>query len=96
MLAKAGRARSVVSAEAIEQATMVPPNTRAKIRGRFIAAARAAGEQFTVDWVHLRLNNKPQFNLQCKDPFESHSDEVQMLLNAMRQTTAEPWSPPFI
>ncbi len=96
VLAKAGRARSVVSAEAIEQATMVPPNTRAKIRGRFIAAARAAGEQFTVDWVHLRLNNKPQFNLQCKDPFESHSDEVQMLLNAMRQTTAEPWSPPFI
>ncbi len=92
----AGRVKTLLSREDISWATTNPPATRAKIRGEFIAAARAAGEPFTVDWVHLRLNNKPQFNLVCQDPFATHNDQAQMLLNAMRQGRAKHSAPPFI
>ncbi len=45
----------------IEAAKDTPPQTtRAKLRGDFIAAAQQAGRDFTVDWVHLKLNDQAQ------------------------------------
>ncbi|MFW0155082.1 Pup--protein ligase [Rothia sp. P6271] len=96
VLARAGRAQRLLNAESIQRATMVPPETRAKIRGEFIRASRAAGEPFTVDWVHLRLNNKPQFNIVCQDPFEVSNSEVQALLETLRHNSAQQWAPPFV
>ncbi len=46
-----------------------PQTTRAQLRGEFITAAQAARRDFTVDWVHLKLNDQAQRTVLCKDPF---------------------------
>lgn len=80
VLSKKGLVRQVITAGDIEDAATRPPTTRAAIRGRFIQAARAAGEPFTVDWVHLKLNNHPHLTVMCKDPFATHSEQMEALL----------------
>ena len=68
----------------IELAKDTPPqSTRAKLRGDFIAAAQAAGRDFTVDWVHLKLNDQAQRTVLCKDPFRSHDERVERLIEGM-------------
>ncbi|MGY4720942.1 Pup--protein ligase [Naumannella cuiyingiana] len=42
-------------AEAIEHA---PATTRARLRGAFIEAAQQARVDYTVDWVHLKINDQ--------------------------------------
>ncbi|WP_421084082.1 Pup--protein ligase [Rothia nasimurium] len=79
LLAKKGLVKKLVTPEEIAEATVTPPSTRASIRGNFIQAARAAGEPFTVDWVHLKLNNYPHLTVMCKDPFATASDQVDAL-----------------
>jgi proteasome accessory factor A len=70
--------------ESIELAKELPPQTtRAKLRGDFIAAAQAKGRDFTVDWVHLKLNDQAQRTVLCKDPFRSVDDRVERLINSM-------------
>ena len=61
LLQRKGLAARVTTDEEIESAVDVPPQTtRAKLRGEFIAAAQEAGRDFTVDWVHLKLNDQSQ------------------------------------
>ncbi|WP_083826678.1 Pup--protein ligase [Hoyosella subflava] len=60
-----------------------PQTTRAKLRGEFIAAAQAAGRDFTVDWVHLKLNDQAQRTVLCKDPFRAVDERVERLIAAM-------------
>ncbi len=60
-----------------------PQTTRAKLRGDFIAAAQAKGKEFTVDWVHLKLNDQAQRTVLCKDPFQSVDERVERLINTM-------------
>ena len=68
----------------IEAAKDTPPQTtRAKLRGDFIAAAQAAGRDFTVDWVHLKLNDQAQRTVLCKDPFKSVDERVEQLIAHM-------------
>ncbi|MDT7623278.1 MAG: proteasome accessory factor, partial [Pseudonocardiales bacterium] len=68
----------------IEAAKVTPPqNTRAKLRGVFIAAAQAAGRDFTVDWVHLKLNDQAQRTVLCKDPFRSVDERVDRLIASL-------------
>ncbi|MGH3984028.1 MAG: Pup--protein ligase [Pseudonocardiaceae bacterium] len=68
----------------IEAAKDTPPaTTRAKLRGDFIAAAQAAGRDFTVDWVHLKLNDQAQRTVLCKDPFRAVDDRVEKLIASM-------------
>lgn len=70
--------------ESIQSAKELPPQTtRAKLRGDFIAAAQAKGRDFTVDWVHLKLNDQAQRTVLCKDPFKSIDDRVERLINSM-------------
>ncbi|HSK57613.1 MAG TPA: Pup--protein ligase [Actinomycetospora sp.] len=65
----------------IEAAKDTPPQTtRAKLRGDFIAAAQAAGRDFTVDWVHLKLNDQAQRTVLCKDPFRAVDERVDRLI----------------
>ncbi|QNV39033.1 Pup--protein ligase [Rothia amarae] len=96
VLQKAGRARRVIDPGAVEKATLQPPETRAKIRGSFIQAAHRAGEPTTVDWVHLRLNNKPQLNAVCKDPFATEDSTVKQLIDLLGAQKTQEWMPPFI
>ncbi|MGQ0777142.1 MAG: Pup--protein ligase [Pseudonocardiales bacterium] len=68
----------------IEAAKDSPPaTTRAKLRGDFIAAAQAAGRDFTVDWVHLKLNDQAQRTVLCKDPFRSVDERVERLIASL-------------
>jgi proteasome accessory factor A len=74
----------VCTDESIQVAKELPPQTtRAKLRGDFIAAAQAKGRDFTVDWVHLKLNDQAQRTVLCKDPFRSVDDRVERLINSM-------------
>ncbi len=68
----------------IEEAMQWPPqSTRARLRGQFIAEAKRRRRDFTVDWVHLKLNDQAQRTVLCKDPFRSHDDRVEKLIASM-------------
>ncbi len=68
----------------IEAAKDTPPaTTRAKLRGDFIAAAQAANRDFTVDWVHLKLNDQAQRTVLCKDPFRAVDERVERLIASL-------------
>lgn len=97
LLASRGQAKTVVSEQEIARAAIHPPETRAKLRGAFINAARNAGEQFTVDWVHMKLNAYPQHTVMCKDPFATESEDVQALIKVLDGIApSTSWAPPFI
>jgi len=57
-----------------------PQNTRAKLRGDFIRKAKEKKRDYTVDWVHLKLNDQAQRTVLCKDPFRSQDDRVEKLI----------------
>jgi hypothetical protein len=59
------------------------PVTRAALRGRFIRTAKARRRDYTVDWVHLKLNDQAQRTVLCKDPFRYEDERVDRLIAAM-------------
>ena len=75
LLERNNEIESIVSEQDIDRAESVPPQTtRAKLRGDFIERAQERKRDYTVDWVHLKLNDQGQRTLLLKDPFQ-HSDE---------------------
>lgn len=85
-LEQAGLAQRAVSAEASQNAAELPPQTtRAKLRGEFIAQALEHRRDFTVDWVHLRLNDQTQKAVVLRDPFASEDDRAQALTAALSE-----------
>jgi len=84
VLANNGRAATVVPEEQITEAmTVAPQSTRAKLRGEFVAAAQDAGRDYTVDWVHLKLNDQAQRTVLLKDPFRNTDDRVTKLIESL-------------
>lgn len=80
----AGLIDRVVTDEAIEEAMTTPPGTtRARLRGEFIRAAKAKKRDFTVDWVHLKLNDQTQRTVLCKDPFKAYDERVDRLIEGL-------------
>jgi proteasome accessory factor A len=74
----------IVSDLATFEAKSVPPQTtRAKLRGDFIRRAQEKRRDFTVDWVHLKLNDQAQRTVLCKDPFRSVDERVEKLIASM-------------
>ena len=68
----------------IFEAKSIPPQTtRAKLRGEFIHKAQQRRRDFTVDWVHLKLNDQAQRTVLCKDPFRSVDERVDRLIASM-------------
>jgi proteasome accessory factor A len=68
----------------IFRAKSVPPQTtRARLRGEFIRKAKERRRDFTVDWVHLKLNDQAQRTILCKDPFRSVDERVERLIAGM-------------
>jgi proteasome accessory factor A len=57
-----------------------PSTTRARLRGEFIKRAKERRRDFTVDWVHLKLNDQAQRTVLLKDPFRSQDDRVEKLI----------------
>ena len=84
LLQRRGQAERVASDLEIFQAKSVPPQTtRARLRGEFIRTAQERRRDFTVDWVHLKLNDQAQRTVLCKDPFRSVDDRVEKLIASM-------------
>ena len=74
----------VVTDEKVALAVRQPPQTtRARLRGAFIKAAKARKRDFTVDWVHLKLNDQAQRTVMCKDPFKAHDERVEKLIESL-------------
>jgi proteasome accessory factor A len=85
LLERRGLAARVTHDLEIFRAKSVPPQTtRAKLRGDFIRAAQEGRNDYTVDWVHLKLNDQAQRTVLCKDPFVSVDDRVDRLIASMR------------
>ena len=83
-LVRDGLAATVVTEQDVERARTEPPaTTRAALRGRFVSAALDAGQDFTVDWVHLKLAGGSQRTILLKDPFRSVDERVDSLLAAL-------------
>src|SRR6478736_1991931 len=84
LLQRRGLAARVCSDIETFHAKVRPPQTtRAKLRGDFIRAAQEHRRDFTVDWVHLKLNDQAQRTVLCKDPFASEDSRVMRLIDSM-------------
>ena len=84
LLERRNEMERVVTDESIETAMTEPPaTTRAKLRGQFIKAAKAKKRDFTVDWVHLKLNDQAQRTVLCKDPFKAVDERVEKLIESL-------------
>ena len=76
-----GECDTIVTDDAVTAAMTEPPKTtRARLRGEFIRAAKEKRRDFTVDWVHLKLNDQAQRTVLCKDPFISDDPRVDQLI----------------
>ncbi|WP_419925641.1 Pup--protein ligase [Candidatus Poriferisocius sp.] len=60
-----------------------PATTRARLRGEFIRRAKERKRDYTVDWVHLKLNDQAQRTVLCKDPFRAHDERVEKLIESL-------------
>ncbi|MFM2183627.1 MAG: Pup--protein ligase [Actinomycetota bacterium] len=68
----------------IDTAVDTPPQTtRARLRGEFIKWAKERKRDYTVDWVHLKLNDQAQRTVLCKDPFKSRDERVEKLIASL-------------
>lgn len=68
----------------IAQAVEYPPQTtRARLRGEFIRRAKERKRDYTVDWVHLKLNDQAQRTVLCKDPFKAYDERVEKLIDSL-------------
>ena len=84
LLERRGAVARVTSDLAIFEAKSVPPQTtRARLRGDFIRRAQEKRRDFTVDWVHLKLNDQAQRTVLCKDPFRAVDERVEKLIASM-------------
>ncbi|MER6954640.1 MULTISPECIES: Pup--protein ligase [unclassified Streptomyces] len=84
LLERRGQAARICNDLKIFEGKSVPPQTtRARLRGDFIRRAQEQRRDFTVDWVHLKLNDQAQRTVLCKDPFRSVDDRVEKLIAGM-------------
>ncbi len=84
LLERRGAVARVTDDLSVFRAKSIPPQTtRARLRGEFITRAQERRRDFTVDWVHLKLNDQAQRTVLCKDPFRATDDRVQRLIDSM-------------
>ncbi|MCB1250156.1 MAG: Pup--protein ligase [Acidimicrobiales bacterium] len=75
--------RTVTDAMIDEAVESPPQTTRARLRGEFIRRAKERKRDYTVDWVHLKLNDQAQRTVLCKDPFKSRDERVEKLIASL-------------
>jgi len=75
--------RVTTDLEIFEAKETPPQTTRARLRGEFIRHAQEKRRDFTVDWVHLKLNDQAQRTVLCKDPFRAFDERVDRLIASM-------------
>ena len=83
-LQQRGMVERICDDQEIDEAMEIPPQTtRARLRGEFIRVAKERKRDYTVDWVHLKLNDQTQRTVLCKDPFRSHDERVENLIASL-------------
>jgi proteasome accessory factor A len=81
---KTGKVERMVTDEEINEGVNTPPQTtRARLRGSFIKRAKERKRDYTVDWVHLKLNDQAHRTVLCKDPFKSPDERVERLIASL-------------
>ena len=75
--------RATTDLQVFEAKSVPPQTTRARLRGEFIKRAQERRRDFTVDWVHLKLNDQAQRTVLCKDPFRAYDERVHKLIEGM-------------
>jgi proteasome accessory factor A len=75
--------RVTTDLQVFEAKSVPPQTTRAKLRGDFVRRAQERDRDFTVDWVHLKLNDQAQRTVLCKDPFLAVDERVERLIASM-------------
>jgi proteasome accessory factor A len=84
LLQRRGAVERVTRDLDIFAAKSIPPQTtRAKLRSEFIRRALEKRRDYTVDWVHLKLNDQAQRTVLLKDPFSSVDERVKRLIASM-------------
>ena len=79
-----GLVQRIATDAEIDDAMETPPQTtRARLRGEFIRKAKERKRDYTVDWVHLKLNDQAQRTVLCKDPFRYEDDRVEKLIASL-------------
>ena len=98
-----GMVERIVTDDDIETGRHQPPQTtRARLRGEFIRKAKERKRDYTVDWVHLKLNDQAQRTVLCKDPFKSRDERVEKLIASpvarprRCRASAPAWSPAIL
>lgn len=76
-------ARDVVAAR--EQP---PATTRAALRGVFLRRSRELSAPVTVDWMRLKVNRPDPQVVEIADPFTTHSNEVEQLIDYLDEHAA--------
>jgi len=83
LLARDGMVDRMATDEQIEQARNTPPQTtRAKIRSDFIRFANERNKSYDVGWSYLKLNDRYQRTILCKDPFRPRDPRVDEMINS--------------
>ena len=83
-LQDAGQVDRTTTDAAIAEAMVSPPSTtRARLRGAFVKRAKERRRDYTVDWVHLKLNDQAQRTVLLKDPFKAHDERVERLIESL-------------
>ena len=75
--------RTLTDDQMVDAIDTPPQTTRAKLRGDFIRRAKERKRDYTVDWVHLKLNDQAQRTVLCKDPFKHEDDRVDKLIESL-------------
>jgi proteasome accessory factor A len=88
LLVRQGRMVELTSEQDVSRAMTEAPMTRARLRGRFLRAARESGHEVTVDWVHLKLHGELQQMVMCKDPLVWDDARVDRLIADMESARA--------
>jgi proteasome accessory factor A len=84
LLERNGKVDRAADERDVQRAMREPPaTTRAKLRGDFIRQAKQKRRDYTVDWVHLKLNDQAQRTVLCKDPFKAVDERVEQLIAHM-------------
>ena len=84
LMQRKGLVERILNDSDVETAIEHPPQTtRAKLRGDFVRQAKEKKRDYTVDWVHLKLNDQAQRTVLCKDPFLAEDERVDALIASL-------------
>ena len=80
---KRGSVERMATDEGMHAPSTNRPDHPGTFRGEFIRRAKERRRDFTVDWVHLKLNDQAQRTVLCKDPFKARDERVEKLIASL-------------